>query len=210
MTSHLYSAIDRQRKRLGYLTIEEVLLLCERNEILDPFSVLLSQGVCIGTGNVLFPNVALTCKKAGNIVVGDGNVFHPGFYALADEGSIAIGDQNQFGDGPVGLKANVAGTCLVVESHGRYQNGVVVMGHSHLGTGTQLLGGMLTVQDCLLAPGDSHLGDDPDRRGAVIKGFGFARGLELAAGEVINGRGHMDAATMVERQSTYHPRARQA
>jgi len=46
---------------------------------------------------------------------------------------------------------------------------------------------------------------DPDRRAAVLKGFGLARGITLEAGQVVNGAGNFSKAP-VEWQRTYHPK----
>ena len=43
------------------------------------------------------------------------------------------------------------------------------------------------------AAGAAHHDPDPDARGAVLKGFGSARGLTLACGQVILGSGVFDA-----------------
>ncbi|MEU8925482.1 hypothetical protein AB0D10_31885 [Kitasatospora sp. NPDC048545] len=41
----------------------------------------------------------------------------------------------------------------------------------------------------------------------MLKGTGLARGIRLAAGDVMNGLGDL-AAAPVERQLAYHPRSR--
>lgn len=198
--------IDRARARLGFLSIEDVFRLSERNHILDPYSVLISRGAVIGDENVLYSNVVLQHTGEGGLQVGSRNVFFPGFLALAHDGEIKIGDDNQFGDGSISLKANVLGSRIVVGNGGRYMNGVTVVGRTILGSGSQVLGGPITIQDCLLEAGDSFAGMDPDGRAGVIKGCGVARSLRVGRGEVINGPGGALSNAMIERQLSYHPR----
>lgn len=104
------TVIDRVRDRLGFLRVEEVIELAKRNFILDPFSVLIGRGVVIGKDNTFYPSVVLQLSGPGALRLGSGNKFFPGFLALSDGGEIEIeiGDGNQFGDGPVSLKAKVA------------------------------------------------------------------------------------------------------
>lgn len=68
--------------------------------------------------------------------------------------------------------------------------------------------GAISAQSVQPAGGDDFTGPDPpDLRGAVLKGTGLARGIRLAAGDVMNGLGDL-AAAPVERQLAYHPRSR--
>ncbi len=64
--------------------------------------------------------------------------------------------------------------------------------------------GQITAQQVALGAGEDFSYPDPDGRGAVLKGFGKARGLTLDPGEVINGTGDFADAPL-ERQRTYHP-----
>jgi hypothetical protein len=201
----LIQTLDAQRRAQGLLTVQEVLALAERNTVLDPFSLIVGQGVDIGEGNVFFPQTVFMRGPAGRMHLGDGNHFLPGFLAWAQEGSITVGHRNRFGEGPVSLRTHSAQDCIAIGDEGRYMQGVSVSGRCQLGSGSQLLGGPLTLQDCTLAAGGSHLEPDPDARGAVIKGQGIARQLTLARGEVLNGRVLLDT-TPIERQSAYHPR----
>jgi hypothetical protein len=66
--------------------------------------------------------------------------------------------------------------------------------------------GPITAQQVELSGGADGSHPDPDHRGAVLKGFGKARGLTLKTGEVVNGSGDF-ATAPIERQRSYHPDA---
>lgn len=200
------AAIDAHRAARGFMAVAELLdvLGAGQNIVLDPFSILVSKGVEIGSGNVLYPNVIIEATNAGGIRIGGGNVFYPGTMLLADRGSVAIGDSNEIGSGGVQIKAAIPDAAIHIGSEGRYMNGAAIVGQCTLGSGSQVLGA-ITVEGCTLEPGDSYKGADPDMRAGVLKGFGVARNLTVKQGEVINGRGNFSEAP-VERQVTYHPK----
>ena len=79
------------------------------------------------------------------------------------------------------------------------------MGITTIGAGCQVIGA-IRAQSVRLEGGQDWSHPDPDQRGAVLKGHGLARGLQLSAGEVVNGIGDFSQAP-VERQATYHPRS---
>jgi hypothetical protein len=93
----------------------------------------------------------------------------------------------------------------VIGDEGRYLGGAAVYGETDLGSGSQLLG-LITVENCRLAPGASFRDPDPDRRGALLKGQGVARDIELAAGQVILGSGIFRVED-ARPQSDFHPKA---
>jgi len=184
--------LDRMRRDLGYLTVEETLEQVKDNIVLDPFSLLLGRGVAIGSRNVFYPNVTMTLEAGGAISIADRNTFHSGTALFAGPGRIAIGSGNQFGEGGFTAKANRPGASIEIGDHGRYLGGAAIYGETRLGSGSQILGA-IAVDNCTLAAGAAHHDPDPDARGAVLKGFGSARGLTLACGQVIQGSGVFDA-----------------
>jgi len=197
--------IQRARTTKGFLTDQELSeKIGKENTILDT-SVLLSAAVQIGTGNVFYPGVVIEVVDDASISIGDNNTFYPGTYIYASaSGKITIGDGNEFGTGGFTAKANMAETVLTIGDGGRYCNGASVMGTTVLGSGSQVLG-TITVQSCTLASGASFQDPDPDKRAAVLKGFGLARGLRLEVGQVVNGSGDFSEVP-VEWQRAYHPK----
>lgn len=200
------SNTNNSRQAKGFLTSDEVAAsIGETNVVLDPSSLLISQGVTIGKGNVFYPNVVIERIGRGVVSIGDGNTLYPGVYILGAEGTVRIGDGNEFGTGGCTIKANTPDAEVVIGSEGRYCDGVSIMGKTVLGDGSQVLGA-ITVQSCELAGGGTYQESDPDKRGAVLKGFGLARGLALTMGQVVNGAGAF-ADAPVEWQRAYHPKA---
>jgi hypothetical protein len=174
--------LDRIRAGRGFLTIAETLALADSgNVVLDPFSLLVSRAVRIGSRNVFYPGVTLVSDPGGTIVVGSENQFGEGGFTARAEGGAVI----EIGDG------------------GRYTLGASLTAPAQLGSGSQILGA-IAVQDCVLGAGGTFRDLDPDARGAVLKGVGRARGLRLARGQVIQGDGVFDAAD-IKPQSFYHP-----
>ena len=204
MTSdELLARTDAQRRAQGLLTPGELLALGDRdNVVLDPFSVLVSRQVRLGRSNRLEPGVVILCG-AGEIEIGDGNTFFMGTRLDAAAGRIKIGGGNRCGEGGLTLRVSAEDTELLVGDHGRYQQGATVQGPADLGSGSQILGSILA-QGVVLAGGGSYLEPDPDKRGAVLKGFGVARGITLPQGRVIAGSGTFKEADAVW-QSTNHP-----
>ena len=199
--------INTARQSKGFLSSEEtVSKLGVNNVVLDPHSVLISGSVGIGHSNVFYPNVVIENRGDHVLEIGDNNVFYPGTYILNSEGTTKIGNDNEFGPGGCIIKANAPGTDVKIGNKGRYCDGPTIVGNTHLGDGSQVIGA-ITVINCSLAAGTSYEDDDPDKRGAVLKGFGTARGLNLKTGEVVNGQGNFNLAA-VELQSSYHPSKR--
>jgi carbonic anhydrase/acetyltransferase-like protein (isoleucine patch superfamily) len=199
----IIAIIDAQRKQRGFLSIAFLLEHYSKNVILDPFSTLISENVEMGQDNSIYPNVIIEAKNGGSIWLGNGNILFPGTLFLADQGEIRIGNNNEFGDGGLRLKANMVGATITIGDFGRYTNGAEIMGKCVLGSGSQILG-QITVQNCNLGSGEGYKGSDPDLRGGLLKGFGLARSLDVKQGEVINGQGTFAQAN-IERQASYHP-----
>lgn len=200
---NLIKIMNEQRDLCGFLSIEKTALLCKQeNIVLDLFSVLISKTVEIGSGNIFYPNVIIETKKAGQIIIGENNVFHSNTFLLAEQGSISIGNNNQFGDGGLSVKANMPDSKITIESNGRYLNGAQLLGHSFLGSGSQVIG-HITVQNCRLESGKSYLHDNPNERAGLLKGFGLAKNLIVASGKVIDGAGVFNQK-QIKSQSFYH------
>lgn len=196
--------IDQQRQQTGFLTVSEVLALTDQgNRILDPFSVLISQNCQIGQNNLFYPNVTLEADPASHIQVGDENIFYNNTHFRAShQGNIQIGNYNQLGAQGLMLQANKINTRIQIGNQGRYQGGAQILGTCHLGNGTQILGAV-TVENCHLQAGESFQHDQADERGAVIKGQGRVRGLDVPKGSVILCAG-MDHYQLIA-QSHFHP-----
>lgn len=194
------------RQGKDFLTSDELgAVIGRHNNIFDPHSLLISSGVEIGQHNTFYPNVVIELSGAGRIKIGDGNIFYPGTYILSSLGSIKIGDNNELGTGGCSIKANVDEAKIIIGDNGRYCGNTSIMGKTTLGSGSQVLGD-ISVQSCILAEGGGYGVHDADKRGAVLKGAGLARGLSIKAGQVINGWGDFSEAT-VEWQRTYHPKS---
>ncbi len=171
--------------------------------VLDPASTMVSPGVRIDPGAVLYPGVVLRAT-GGEIVIGPGTQLWPGTRVLAgQEASVRMG-ADCLCEGGVAVRADRPGGMVWIGDSCRLSNGVELIADSTLGAGAQILGRIVAV-GVELAAGDPFTGPDPDARAAVLKGFGTARGLRLGVGEVVNGVGDFGAAP-VERQLAYHPR----
>jgi len=197
-------AISKLRSEKGFLTDTELAeSLAKNNTVLDD-SILVSKVAVIGMNNTFYPGAVIEQRGNGKVTIGDGNVFYPGTYILSTAGEIIIGNNNEFGPAGVTIKANMPDALIRIADNGRYCDGVSIMGKTTLGMGGQILGN-ITVQSCMLAGGGTFQEPDPDKRGAVLKGFGLARNIALEAGQVVNGAGDF-ADSPVEQQSAYHPK----
>lgn len=196
--------IDDIRRSRGLMTIESIGQLVERgNVIFDPFSVLISESVSIGTGNIIFPCVSLLCST-GELSIGDSNMFHSNSHIEAVSGPIRIGSSNQFGEGGFTAKTNRAEALITIGDHGRYLGGASVFGKTLLGSGSQILGA-IAVDGCQLESGQPYQDPDPDRRAGLLKGSGNARNLTVPKGQVISGNG-VFAISDIKPQSFFHPK----
>jgi hypothetical protein len=204
--SDLLAKIDEQRTLRGFLRVADMLdaLGARGNIVLDPFSILISKDVQVGTSNILYPNVILEANNGGSLILGNNNILYPGAKLLADYGKIIIGHYNEFGDGGIQIKANTPDALIEFGSNGRYMNGAEITGKCNFGSGTQIIGA-IRVQNCRLEGGDSYKDPDAEIRGGLLKGCGVARNLTVRQGEVINGLGTFEQL-QVERQTVYHPK----
>ncbi|PRB03237.1 hypothetical protein CQ047_17490 [Microbacterium sp. MYb72] len=203
MHEDLLAHMDRIRSTLGYRPVSDLLADAE-NVFIDPFSALVSRQARIGSGNIFYPHVRIDAG-AGVLTIGDRNRFFEGTRMdAADDGSIEIGDENEFGPHAVAVLANTPGAAISIGHRIRLRGRIDVLGTTRLEDGSQILGD-ITAVDVSLAGGDSYADPDPDARGAVLKGRGRAKGITLDIGTVINGDGDL-ALFPVEAQSVYHPK----
>ncbi|MEV6285501.1 hypothetical protein [Kribbella sp. NPDC051770] len=207
---------DQQRRDRGLRTVAEVLALAEGGTVvLDPYSVLIGTRVLLGAENVLYPGVVIECAEGGTCELGDRNTLLPGtFVSVQAGGSVVVGNDTRIGEGGARLLAGAGdrpasdageSETLTIGDRARISSGALVVAPAEIGDGCQVLG-QITAQDVVLAGGEDFTHPDPDHRGAVLKGFGKARGLQLGVGEVVNGAGDFDDAP-IERQRRYHPNA---
>ncbi len=197
---------DEQRIKRGFYTTAELIEnIGQQNTILDEHSVLISKKIIVGHNNLFYPGVIIEQQNEGALRIGDDNIFYPGTYICGSYGIITINNKNEFGPAGVTVRANMPGARIEIGNEGRYCDGASIMGETTLGSGSQILGN-ITVQSCELAGGGSSKEPNPDKRAAVLKGYGLARGIRLTAGQVINGNGNF-ANMPIEEQRAYHPGA---
>jgi carbonic anhydrase/acetyltransferase-like protein (isoleucine patch superfamily) len=196
--------IDAARAALGFLSPDGLGAFAAQGvRILDPFSTLVSPGVGIEAGAVLWPNVTLEARTGGRIRVGARSRLFPGSRLLADGGSIVIGCDVEFGD-EGGFSAKVRpGETIGIGNHARLTGGGCLSESCSLGAGAQILG-RIDVRSCRLGAGGDYTESDPDRRGAVLKGSGQARNITLGQGQVIQAFGLFSDAE-IRPQSFFHP-----
>ena len=195
--------LNEQRVSRGYYSLSELRQLSAKGTtILDPFSTLISRTVELGNGNLFYPNVVVEAVAAGRVSIGDQNLFMPGTFIRVTGGRLTIGSHNSFGEGGLTVVLSSENESLHIRDGGRYHHGAHLSGSNYLGHGAQVLGAIL-MRGCHLGDGEDYRHPDPDRRGGVLKGGGFARDLRVAQGEVINGRATF-VQEMVERQAVYH------
>jgi hypothetical protein len=205
MTDELIALIDQARAAAGYLSVLQTARLSDRgNVVLDPFSILISPHVTIGSGNLFNPSVILGGSRDAPLVIGNSNRFYGGTLIVAETGPIVIGDGNQFGEGGFTARANRPGASIQIGSGGRYVGGSTVLGRCRLGNGSQILG-MITADGVELGDGEPHTDPDPDTRGGVLKGSGLARGIRVNAGEVVVGD-RLFRQQDIQRQFDFHPK----
>ncbi|WP_024467824.1 hypothetical protein [Treponema pedis] len=203
MNTEFFDALNRIRAEKGFLSLNELIKLQENgNIIFDPFSTLISSDIEIGAENIFYPASVFIAVNGGKIKIGNANTFAGGGLFVADKGNLSIGSNNYFGDGPIVIKANFPDSNITIKNYCRVVIGAQVFGKTYIGTGCQIIG-RITVQDCFLEDGNSYASADPDLRGAVLKGFGTAKGLKLNTGYVINGQGNFTAEN-IKKQSYFH------
>ncbi len=171
------------RAKLGLLSMTEVDELALKGVLVpSPDAVLISQGVCIGSGTILWPGTTLLADHPADLVIGEDCEIgaEGGFWLDARESqSIQIG---------AGARLLGGGACE---------------GACQVGKGAQILGA-IRCRDCQLAGGGSYRHHNPNERGAVLKGNGVARSINLECGDVIQAFGLFSEAP-VRRQVEFHP-----
>jgi hypothetical protein len=205
MAEEIFAKIDDDRRGHGFRNLAETMELAETNTIFDPFSTLIARDADIGSGNLFYPGVVVRLD-GGACVIGDKNMFWPSTIIIAArDGRIRIGDGCSFGPGGARVLAYHPGAELRIDDRVRVLNGAEIVDSCHLGIGSQVLGA-ISARAVDLGGGGDFTEPNPDRRGAVLKGFGLARGTRLSIGEVMNGEGDFTDAE-IERQLAYHPRS---
>lgn len=200
------SDVDLARQQKGFLSVAATAALIGRGiAILDPHSTLVSEGVDLEAGVVLWPGVTLQRLDDGNLSVGAGTVLHSGTRILARGGTVVIGQRVEVGEeGGFTVKADRPGVVIDIGDEARLLGGGSAMLANSIGRGAQVLG-PIRMQQCRLDAGGSHAEPDPDLRGGVLKGAGVARGLHVPQGRVIQAFGVFDAASL-RRQVEFHPK----
>ena len=190
---------------MGFLTVDEALRLSSRGVLIpDPVSVLVSPGVELGEGAILWPGTILQVSNGGSIAVGSGTNLFPGARLVAAGGRIDIGTQAEIGEeGGFTIKAD-SGIALEVGHGARLLGGGSLIGPNRIGHGAQIIG-PIRCQNCTLGDGGTYRDPEPDERGGVLKGSGVARNVEVPLGHVIQAFG-LFAEGIMRRQSYFHPR----
>ena len=198
--------IDASRTREGFLTIDETVGLSAIGVVIvDPFSTLVSVGVDVSPGVVLWPGVILQAGGGGRITVGESTRLYPGTRIVAVGGRVTIGKEVELGEeGGFTVKADRNDIVIEIGDGARLLGGGSLSLNNTIGHGAQVLG-PIRLQSCSLASGGTHQEPDPDRRGAVLKGSGVARGIEVPTGMVIQAFGLFSDAP-VRKQSYFHPK----
>ncbi|MEE2524600.1 hypothetical protein V1639_13910 [Pseudarthrobacter sp. J75] len=141
MPDPVISSIDKTRLEAGYLSVTELLEMAHQNTFLDPFSILISRNVILGEGNTFHPNVLVSCRQ-GQCFIGSGNTFHAGTTVMVDAGGMVLmGSNCTLGPGGVLLLADQRNSRLVVEDAVRVLGGVSLSGSNVLQHGSEILPG---------------------------------------------------------------------
>ena len=206
MTPEAQDPSDAARRRLGFLSLGETIALAQLDILLpDPTSVLVSAGVQLEAGIVLWPNVILQASGGGRIAVGRGTQLFPGTRIVASGGTVRIGVEAKIGEeGGFTIKAS-AGDIIGIGDGARLLGGGSLALSNRIGRGAQILG-PIRCQNCTLGDGGSYRDQEPDERGGVLKGSGVARNIEVPQGHVIQAFG-LFAEAVLRRQSYFHPKA---
>jgi len=196
---------DAVRRSMGFLGLQETMALTQRQVLIpDPGSVLVSPGVTLGRNVILWPNVILQIPGDGRIIIGAGTILFPGTRIVAPHGSVAIGVGAEIGEeGGFTIKAET-GDRIEIGDGARLLGGGSLTRSNRIGRGAQILG-PIRCQDCILGDGGTYRDPEPDERGAVLKGSGVARRINLPKGRVIQAFG-LFAEAEVRPQSYFHPK----
>lgn len=197
--------IDDMRRRAGFLTVSETLSLADRGIIvLDPFSTLISPKVAFSRGVKIWPGVTIECASTGIVIIADDVVLHSGTRIAAKDGQISVGKSVEIGDeGGFTIRVERTGDLIEIGEGARILGGGSMTMSNVIGNGAQILG-PIRLQNCRLSGGGTYRDADPDKRGAVLKGSGVARNIDLPRGKVIQAFGLFSEAP-VRDQSFFHP-----
>jgi UDP-3-O-[3-hydroxymyristoyl] glucosamine N-acyltransferase len=198
------TTIDTMRRAMGFLSLEETLRLADRDVTMpDPGSVLVSAGVALGEGIILWPNVILEASEGGRIAVEAGTILFPGTRIVARAGEVLIGPGAEIGEeGGFTIKAE-GGARSEIGAGARLLGGGSLSLSNRIGQGAQILG-PIRCQNCRLGDGGTYRDPEPDERGGVLKGAGVARDIDLPRGHVIQAFG-LFSEGVVRPQSYFHP-----
>jgi hypothetical protein len=192
--------MNKVRQENNFYTIDDLYLLSETNTVFDPFSILISKSVAIGNRNIIYPNVVIS-NITGHIEIGNNNQLFAGLNIVCENGTIRIGNENELGENGGEIRST-HGT-IDIANQCRINKGAQILDECVLENGSQILGS-IKVSRCRLGSGTSYEGKDPNKRGAVLKGYGYAKRLSVEVGHVIFGKGDFNQ-DMIELQEKYHP-----
>jgi len=201
----IVNGIDDVRRLKGFLTVGETLQLADLGvTVIDPFSTLVSRQASLASGVFVWPNVTIEVGSAGSVRIGASTALHSGVRIVAGDGSIVIGANVDIGqEGGFTFVTRASGDMIHVANDARLNGGGSIAGGANLGSGAQVLG-PIRIQNCQLGGGGSFREPDPDKRGAVLKGSGVARNIDVPTGMVIQAFGVFSEAPM-RWQSYFHP-----
>ncbi|MEH7901259.1 hypothetical protein V7794_07910 [Rhizobium laguerreae] len=201
----IITRVDEVRRLKGFLTIAQTLQLADLGvTVIDPFSTLISSRASLGSDVFLWPNVTIEVGPEGSVSIGASTVLHSGVRIEAGAGSIAIGANGDLGrEGGFTLLVGAQSDKIDVGNDVRLSGSGSITQSATIGNGAQVLG-PIRIQNCQLGGGGSFRERDPDKRGAVMKGSGVARNIDLPAGMVIQAFGLFSEAPK-RWQSYFHP-----
>jgi hypothetical protein len=199
---------DQARQALGFLSEAETAALAASGvRIPCPQATLVSPGVILAEGVVLWPGVVLQIDGDGRLSVGEGSILYPGTRIVAAGSQVSIGAGSEIGEeGGFTIKSGADG--ILIGRDVRLIGGGSLTLANQIGDGAQILG-PIRCQNCSLGGGESYRHPISNERGAVLKGSGVARGIALSQGLVIQTFGLFADAT-VRQQSFFHPDERRA
>ena len=191
---------DKARSALGFLTEAETEGLTFRGVVIPcPHATLVSPGVDLGSGVVLWPGAILQIAAGGSISLGEGAILYPGTRIVATGGAVAVGADAEIGE-EGGFTIKAIAEEITIGREARLLGGGSLTLSNRIGDGAQILG-PIRCQNCTLGAGGSHRHPVADERGAVLKGVGVARGITLSQGLVIQAFG-LFADAPVRQQSS--------
>ena len=198
--------MDAARERAGFLSLADTAALNEKGIIvLDPHSTLVSPRVVLSEGITLWPSVTIEASDCADVSIGRGTQLYSGTRIVAKSGKIVIGMDVEIGEeGGFTIKAETSHCVIEIGNGARLLGGGALSLRNVIGRGAQVLG-PIRMQNCVLGAGATYAEPDPDKRGAVLKGSGVARNIELPAGKVIQGFGLFSEAPVCD-QSYFHPK----